>query len=116
MNLLITDLQGVIGKYYAKAHGESEDVANAIEQQYWPICSGAQLPKTDIAVCVALAEKFDTLVGMFGIAQKPTGNKNPCALRSFAIGISCIPTDTTIDIPSENVFCVLYTCVYLSKN
>ena len=61
-----TDPQGVIGRYYAKALGESE-VANAIEQQYWPKYSGALLPKTDVAVSVALAEKLDTFVGMFGI-------------------------------------------------
>ncbi len=64
-----TDLQGIIGKYYAKAHGESEIVADAIEQQYWPKYSGADLPKTDVANCVALAEKLDTLVGIFGVGQ-----------------------------------------------
>ena len=74
-----TDPQGVIGKYYSKALGESEDVANAIEQQYWPKYSGALLPKTDVAVSVALAEKLDTFVGMFGIGQKPTGSQDPFA-------------------------------------
>ena len=74
-----TDPQGVIGRYYAKALGESEDVANAIEQQYWPKYSGALLPKTDVAVSVALAEKLDTFVGMFGIGQKPTGTQDPFA-------------------------------------
>lgn len=88
-----TDLQGIIGKYYAKAHGESEMVADAIEQQYWPKYSGAELPQTDVASCVALAEKLDTLVGIFGIGQKPSGNKDPFALRRSAIGILRILRD-----------------------
>ena len=63
----------------AKALGHSEDVANAMEQQYWPKYSGSQLPKTHVAVSVALAEKLDTFVGMFGIGQKPSGTKDPFA-------------------------------------
>ena len=98
-----TDLQGIIGKYYAKAHGESEIVADAIEQQYWPKYSGAELPRTDVANCVALAEKLDTLVGIFGIGQKPTGNKDPFALRRSAIGILRILCDTSVDISLEQV-------------
>ncbi|MEY8716530.1 glycine--tRNA ligase subunit beta [Francisella philomiragia] len=98
-----TDLQGIIGKYYAKAHGETDIVADAIEQQYWPKYSGAELPKTDVAACVALAEKLDTLVGIFGIGQKPTGNKDPFALRRSAIGILRILRDTNIDIALEKV-------------
>ncbi|MFV9985112.1 MAG: glycine--tRNA ligase subunit beta [Francisella endosymbiont of Hyalomma asiaticum] len=98
-----TDLQGIIGKYYAKAHGEIETVAEAIEQQYWPKYSGAELPKTDVAACVALAEKSDTLVGIFGIGQKPTGNKDPFALRRSAIGILRILRDTSVDISLEKV-------------
>ena len=74
-----TDPQGVIGRYYAKALGESKDVANAIGQQYWQKYSGALLPKTDVAVSVALAEKLDTFVGMFGTRQKPTGIQDPFA-------------------------------------
>lgn len=98
-----TDLQGIIGKYYAKVHGEDETVADAIEQQYWPKYSGAELPKTDVAACVALAEKLDTLVGIFGIGQKPTGNKDPFALRRSAIGILRILRDTNIDISLQDV-------------
>ncbi|MBK2340454.1 glycine--tRNA ligase subunit beta [Francisella philomiragia] len=98
-----TDLQGIIGKYYAKAHGETDIVADAIEQQYWPKYSGAELPRTDVAACVALAEKLDTLVGIFGIGQKPTGNKDPFALRRSAIGILRILRDTNIDIALEKV-------------
>jgi len=98
-----TDLQGIIGKYYAKAHGEPEMIADAIEQQYWPKYSGAELPKTTLANCVALAEKLDTLVGIFGIGQKPTGNKDPFALRRSAIGILRILRDTGVDIALDNV-------------
>lgn len=98
-----TDLQGIIGKYYAKAHGETDIVAEAIEQQYWPKYSGAELPKTDVAACVALAEKLDTLVGIFAIGQKPTGNKDPFALRRSAIGILRILRDTSVDISLEKI-------------
>ncbi|AJC48991.1 glycine--tRNA ligase subunit beta [Allofrancisella guangzhouensis] len=98
-----TDLQGIIGKYYAKAHGELEIVADAIEQQYWPKYSGAELPQTALASCVALAEKLDTLVGIFGINQKPTGNKDPFALRRSAIGILRILRDTDLDMPLGKV-------------
>ncbi|KEI35752.1 glycyl-tRNA synthetase beta chain [Francisella sp. W12-1067] len=98
-----TDLQGIIGKYYAKAHGEPDIIANAIEQQYWPKYSGAELPTTAVASCVALAEKLDTLVGIFGIGQKPTGNKDPFALRRSAIGILRILRDTNLDISLDKV-------------
>ncbi|APC95738.1 glycine--tRNA ligase subunit beta [Francisella tularensis subsp. novicida] len=98
-----TDLQGIIGKYYAKAHGETDTVAEAIEQQYWPKYSGAELPRTDVAACVALAEKLDTLVGIFAIGQKPTGNKDPFALRRSAIGILRILRDTSVDISLEKI-------------
>ncbi len=103
MVFAFTDLQGIIGKYYAKAHGESEIVADAIEQQYWPKYSGADLPKTTIANCVALAEKLDTLVGIFDIGQTPTGNKDPFALRRSSIGILRILRDTTLDIALDQV-------------
>ena len=98
-----TDLQGIIGKYYANAHGETEIVSDAIEQQYWPKYSGAELPKTTLANCVALAEKLDTLVGIFGAGQKPTGNKDPFALRRSAIGILRILRDTNVDIALDKV-------------
>ena len=98
-----TDLQGIIGKYYAKTYGEPEVVSDAIEQRYWPKYSGAELPKTTLANCVALAEKLDTLVGIFGVGQKPTGNKDPFALRRSAIGILRILRDTDVDIALDNV-------------
>ncbi len=82
-----TDLQGIMGKYYARAHGENEAVCEAIEQQYWPKYAGDRLPNGKVAQALALAEKLDTLVGIFGIGQKPTGDKDPFALRRAAIGV-----------------------------
>lgn len=82
-----TDLQGIIGKYYAQAHGEDNAVCQAIEQQYWPKYAGDKLPESKIAQALAMAEKIDTLVGIFGIGQKPTGDKDPFALRRAAIGV-----------------------------
>ncbi|APC96572.1 glycine--tRNA ligase subunit beta [Francisella frigiditurris] len=104
-----TDLQGIIGKYYAKAHGEPDVIADAIEQQYWPKYSGAELPQSKIANCVALADKLDTLVGIFGIGQKPSGNKDPFALRRSAIGILRILRDTDLDISLEQVLDVAFS-------
>ena len=98
-----SDLQGIIGKYYAKAFGESDIVAEAIEQQYWPKYSGAKLPHSNIASCVALADKLDTLVGIFGIGNKPTGNKDPFALRRAAIGILRILRNINLDISLGSV-------------
>ena len=82
-----TDLQGIMGKYYARAHNEHEAVCEAIEQQYWPKYAGDRLPNGKVAQALALAEKLDTLVGIFGIGQKPTGDKDPFALRRAAIGV-----------------------------
>ena len=81
------DLQGIMGKYYAQVHGKSELICESIEQQYWPKFAGDQLPVTSEAQAVALAEKLDTLVGIFSIDQKPTGDKDPFALRRAAIGV-----------------------------
>lgn len=80
-------LQGVMGKYYAAAAGYSDTVANAIYEHYLPAFSGDSLPKSPVGTCVALAEKLDTLVGIFATGQKPKGDKDPFALRRAAIGI-----------------------------
>ncbi|MCF6766362.1 glycine--tRNA ligase subunit beta [Thiotrichales bacterium 19S3-7] len=81
------ELQGVMGRYYAKAHGESDAVANALYDQYLPRFSGDELPKTVISQSVALADRVDTLVGIFGIGLKPTGEKDPFALRRQALAV-----------------------------
>ncbi len=99
-----TDLQGVIGKYYARAHGKDDFICESIEQQYWPKFAGDALPKSPLAKTVALAEKLDTLVGIFGIGQKPTGDKDPFALRRAAIGVLRILKEGKIHLPLKNLF------------
>ncbi|HWR76135.1 MAG TPA: glycine--tRNA ligase subunit beta [Thiobacillus sp.] len=81
------ELQGIMGRYYAQHDGLSDDVAFAIEDHYKPRFAGDELPRSDVGVCVALADKLETLVGMFGIGEKPTGDKDPFALRRHALGV-----------------------------
>jgi len=81
------ETQGVMGKHYALNDGESPVVAEAIEQHYWPRFSGDELPLTREACAVALADKLDTLVGIFGIGQVPKGDRDPFALRRAALGL-----------------------------
>ncbi|HMC13676.1 MAG TPA: glycine--tRNA ligase subunit beta, partial [Gallionellaceae bacterium] len=81
------ELQGIMGRYYAKHDGLSDDIAFAIEDHYKPRFAGDVLPRNMVGVCVALADKLETLVGMFGIGQIPTGDKDPFALRRHAIGV-----------------------------
>ncbi|EOV8089151.1 glycine--tRNA ligase subunit beta [Providencia rettgeri] len=82
-----TDTQGVMGMHYARHDGESEDVALALKEQYQPRFSGDALPSTDVSAALALAEKMDTLAGIFGIGQHPKGDKDPFALRRAALGV-----------------------------
>ncbi|WP_066802929.1 glycine--tRNA ligase subunit beta [Moraxella oblonga] len=81
------ELQGIAGTYYAHINGENGEVADAIAEQYLPRFAGDELPKTDIGVCLALADRLDTLVGIFGIGEIPTGSKDPFSLRRASIGI-----------------------------
>jgi glycyl-tRNA synthetase beta chain len=81
------ELQGTMGRYYALHDGLSADVADAIEDHYKPRFAGDELPRNDTGVVVALADKLETLVGMFGIGNLPTGDKDPFALRRHALGI-----------------------------
>ncbi|MEH6589337.1 MAG: glycine--tRNA ligase subunit beta [Halioglobus sp.] len=87
MVLEFSDMQGVAGYYYALHDGEDAEVANALVQQYWPRFSGDKLPETDTACILALADRLDTLVGIFGIGQPPTGSKDPFALRRSSLAI-----------------------------
>ena len=87
------DVQGVMGKYYALHDGEDEAVALAIEEQYLPRGAGDRIPSTDVSACVALADKLDTLAGIFGIGMLPKGDKDPFALRRAAIGVLRIITE-----------------------
>ncbi|MFK4000737.1 glycine--tRNA ligase subunit beta [Psychrobacter namhaensis] len=81
------ELQGIAGTYYARLNGEPEAVAASLEEQYLPKFSGDVLPQTPIGICLALADRLDTLVGIFAIDQAPTGSKDPFSLRRSAIGI-----------------------------
>ncbi|MEM7562465.1 MAG: glycine--tRNA ligase subunit beta [Pseudomonadota bacterium] len=80
-------LQGLIGAYYAKAQQEDPVVCDAIEQHYWPRYSGDQLPDDDVAQAIALADRLDSLIGIFAIGQKPGGDKDPFALRRAALAV-----------------------------
>jgi glycyl-tRNA synthetase beta chain len=81
------ELQGLMGRYYAQADGEAEAVAIALEEQYMPQAAGDDLPASATGQALALAERLDTLVGLFGIGQPPTGDKDPFALRRAALGV-----------------------------
>ncbi len=93
------ELQGTMGRYYALNDGLSVDVADAIEDHYKPRFAGDTLPRNDVGVVVALADKLETLVGMFGIGNLPTGDKDPFALRRHALGVARIIIDK--DLPLE---------------
>ena len=92
------DVQGVMGMHYARIDGEPELVALAQNEQYMPRFAGDNLPTSDVSVCVALADKIDTLVGIFGIGQTPKGDKDPFALRRASIGVLRIIVDKSLPI------------------
>ncbi|NOQ93355.1 MAG: glycine--tRNA ligase subunit beta [Methylophaga sp.] len=92
------DLQGIMGRYYARLDGEHDDVAEALDEQYLPRFAGDKLPQTISGQAVSLAEKLDTLVGLFGIGQPPTGVKDPFALRRAALGVLRIVIENKLDL------------------
>lgn len=98
-----TDIQGVMGKYYALNDGEDPVVADALYQQYMPRFAGDELPSSLEACAVALADKFDTLVGIFGIGQFPKGDKDPFALRRAAIGSIRIMIEKELKLDIEEL-------------
>lgn len=98
-----TDVQGVMGKYYALNDGENPVVADALYQQYLPRFAGDVLPSSLEACAVALADKFDTLVGIFGIGQHPKGVKDPFALRRAAIGSIRIMVEKQLNLDFKEV-------------
>ena len=93
----MTSLQGVMGREYALYSGESADVAAAIEQHYWPVGAGGVLPESPAATAVALADRFDSLAGLFGAGLAPTGSADPFGLRRAAFGIVQILIGNEID-------------------
>ncbi|HNU66694.1 MAG TPA: glycine--tRNA ligase subunit beta [Methylotenera sp.] len=96
------ELQGIMGRYYAQHEGLDDDVAFAIEDHYKPRFAGDELPRNQIGICVALADKLETLVGMFGIGSTPTGDKDPFALRRHALGVIRMLIEKKIAIPIDN--------------
>jgi len=97
------ELQGIMGRYYAKYDHEPTVVADAVEQHYWPRTAGGELPKQPIAVCVALAEKLDTLVGIYGIGLVPTGEKDPFGLRRAALGVVRILVEKSLALDVKDM-------------
>jgi glycyl-tRNA synthetase beta chain len=93
------ELQGVMGRYYALCDGLPEDVADAIEDHYKPRFAGDTLPRGKVGMIVALADKLETLTGMFAIGQTPTGDKDPFALRRHALGVIRILTEGGVEVP-----------------
>ena len=91
------ELQGVMGRHYAKYDGMSDELALAIEDHYKPRFSGDDLPRNMVGICVALADKLEILVGMLGVGQAPTGDKDPFALRRHAFGIVRILVQKRLD-------------------
>jgi glycyl-tRNA synthetase beta chain len=96
------ELQGVMGGYYARHDGESEAIAFAIEDHYKPRFAGDSLPRNEVGLAVALADKLETLVGLFGAGEKPTGDKDPFALRRHALGVirMLVERDLPLAIPA----------------
>lgn len=92
------EMQGIAGYYYAKHDGEADDVAQALNEQYMPRGAGAELPQTLTGAAVAVADKLDTLVGIFGIGMLPTGSKDPYALRRAALGVLRILIEKQLDL------------------
>ncbi|MEX2474540.1 glycine--tRNA ligase subunit beta [Marinobacter sp.] len=87
MVLEFTDLQGIMGQYYAKHDGEPEDVAQALNEQYMPRFAGDDLPTSLTGCAIAIADRLDSLVGLFGINQPPSGTRDPFALRRASLGV-----------------------------
>ncbi|BFM13825.1 glycine--tRNA ligase subunit beta [Maricurvus nonylphenolicus] len=102
---LVTDMvgefdkmQGVAGYYYAQNDGEDEEVAQALQEQYLPKFAGDKLPSTDTGTIIALADRLDTLSGIFGIGQKPTGSKDPFALRRASVSVLRLLVEKELDL------------------
>ncbi|MBP5988273.1 MAG: glycine--tRNA ligase subunit beta [Azonexus sp.] len=97
------ELQGIMGRYYAQHDGLNADVADAIEDHYKPRFAGDSLPRGRVGTVVALADKLETLVGMFGIGQIPTGDRDPFALRRHALGVIRMLADGDLALPLDQL-------------
>ena len=98
------DLQGLMGFYYALHDGEPEELAQALNEQYMPRFSGDSLPNSKTGIALALADKLDSIVGIFGIGQPPTGSKDPFALRRSAIGVLRLIVEKELDL--DLLYCI----------
>jgi glycyl-tRNA synthetase beta chain len=98
------ELQGLMGRYYAEAQNEDEAVAHACEDHYKPKGPDDLVPADPVSIAVALADKIDTLVGFWAIDEKPTGSKDPYALRRAALGVTRIAIDNKLRLPLKGVF------------
>jgi glycyl-tRNA synthetase beta chain len=97
------ELQGTMGKYYAQAQGEDEAVAHAIEDHYRPKGPDDFVPADPVSIAVALADKIDTLVGFWGVNEKPSGSKDPYALRRAALGVIRIILENELRLPLQPI-------------
>jgi len=100
------ELQGIMGRYYAQHDGLAADIADAIEDHYKPRFAGDSLPRGRVGTVVALADKLETLVGMFGIGQIPTGDRDPFALRRHALGTIRMLSEGNLDLPLNSLLTV----------
>ena len=100
------ELQGIMGRYYAQHDGLNADVADAIEDHYKPRFAGDSLPRGRVGIVVALADKLETLVGMFGIGQIPTGDRDPFALRRHALGVIRMLAENDLQLPLGELLAV----------
>jgi len=98
------DLQGIMGRYYAQLDGEHAEVCEALDEQYLPRFAGDKLPQTQTGQALSLAEKLDTLIGLFAIGQPPTGVKDPFALRRAALGVLRIVIENKLDLDLKVLF------------
>jgi len=98
------ELQGIMGKYFAREQGFDEDISMAISDHYLPVGFNSEVPKKPIGLAVALIDKIDMLVGFFGINEKPTSSKDPFALRRTAIGLLRIITEGKLNIQLKDLF------------
>jgi glycyl-tRNA synthetase beta chain len=103
------ELQGIMGRYYARASGEAADIADAVAEHYSPLGPGDRCPTAPLSVAVALADKIDTLVGFFSIGEKPTGSKDPFALRRSALGVIRLILENRLRLPLVRIFGLAFT-------
>ena len=97
------ELQGIMGRYYAQHDGLHDDIAFALEDHYKPRFGGDELPRSKVGICVALADKLETLAGLFGIGQIPTGDKDPFALRRHGLGVVRMLVERKLELALDDL-------------